>query len=164
MGPAQPDKSFSHRLFEFGVVVKGLHGVLDIAGAAIIYIVSGTTLLRILESATSGELADDPNDFLANFILNHAHITAHGKDFAALYLFVSGIINIIITTGLLLHRKQMFPTAKIILGLFVLYQIYHFTHSHSLFLLGLIVYDCVVIALIYFEYRRRWPESPTAAT
>ena len=165
METTSPDKSLMHRLFEVGVVVKGIHGVVDFIGAAIIYVVSGTTMLRILESVTSGELSDDPNDFLANYILNHAHITAQGKDFAALYLCVSGIINIIIAIGLFLHRKYMFPVAKILLGCFVLYQMYHFVRFHSPWLLILIIYDISVIGLIYLEYRRRWPnEAPTTTT
>ena len=157
------DKSLTHRLFEIGIIIKGLHGLLELAGAIAIYIVSGAMMYHAITVFLFDELSEDPNDFLANFVLNHTHITAQGKDFAALYLLVSGIINIIIAVGLFLHRKHMFPVAKLILAAFVVYQAHIFLKTHSLWLVFFMLYDLVIIALIYFEYRRRWPkESPAS--
>ena len=153
----QADKSLAHRLFEIGVLLKGLHGLSELIGAGIIYVVSGTTMYNILTSFIYEELTEDPNDFLANLFLRHVHITTHGKDFVAFYLLVSAVVNIVIAIGLLMHRKMMFPVAKIILGAFVIYQGYLFLHTHSPWLLALITYDIAIICLIYMEYKRRWP-------
>ena len=164
MEHALSDKSLSHRLFEIGIVVKGLHGLLEFAAAVALYIVSGAMIYHAITVFLFDELSEDPNDFLANFLLLHTHVTTHGKDFAALYLFISGIINIIIAIGLLLHRKNMFPVAKLILAAFVVYQAHLFVKTHSLWLVVFILYDLAIIALIYSEYRRRWPkESPSPA-
>ncbi len=160
---AQTDKSLTHRLFEIGVVVKGIHGLLDLASALALYIVSGAMIYHAFTNLIFDELSEDPNDFLANFLLIHTHVTTQGKDFAVLYLFVSGVINIIIAVGLFLHRKRMFPIAKATLAVFIVYQIHLFLKTHSPWLILFIIYDTCVLALIYFEYRRRWPkESPTA--
>lgn len=155
------ERNLSHRLFEIGVVIKGIHGLIELVGAFSIYFVSGTTIYNIITSIISNELVEDPNDFLANFLLQHVHVTAHGKDFAALYLFISAIVNIVLAAGLLMHRKHMYPAAKALLGGFVIYQLYLFARTHSPWLLILALYDVLIIALIYTEYRRRWPiESP----
>jgi uncharacterized membrane protein len=158
------DTSLPHRLFEIGVVLKGLHGVLELVAAGVIYVVSGTTIYNIVTSVLRQELIEDPNDFLANLLLQHTHVSTAGKDFAALYLFVSAIANIVIMTGLLLHRKGFFPVAHVVIGAFILYQMYLFAQTHSVWLIALIVYDAAIMFLIHGEYRRRWPRASHAAT
>ena len=159
-------RTFSHRLFEVGVIVKGIHGVFEIISAGVVYVISGASITTIVGSILYEELSEDPNDFLANIILQHSpHLTLPQMHFAALYFFVGGIVNIVLATGLLLHRKHMFPVAKMLLGIFVFYQLYLFTRTNSPWLLLLSFYDLLLIWLIFREYRRRWPvESPTAVT
>lgn len=146
-----------HQLFELGVFAKGIHGALEAVGALFIFTTSGTTITHILTNLLSFEISEDPNDYLANLILSHAEVSTAGKDFIALYLLVSACVNIIICTGLLLHRKHMFPVAIALLSAFAVYQLYLFSHTFSPWLIALTLYDGTLAFLIHAEYRRRWP-------
>ncbi|MBI4090435.1 MAG: DUF2127 domain-containing protein [Candidatus Komeilibacteria bacterium] len=144
-----------HRLFRIGVIGKGIHGLIELSGAILLYITSNTTILNIAESLTKGELAEDPNDILANlFLQTTSHVSQQGKDFAALYLFVAAVVNITLSIGLLMNRRRMFPIAIGIVGVFALYEIYLFVRTASPYLPVLILYDCVIIWLVYAEYKR----------
>ncbi|TSC86487.1 MAG: membrane protein [Parcubacteria group bacterium Gr01-1014_8] len=151
-------RSFLHRFFEVAVILKGLHAIAELIGAVIIFFTSGATLSALAISVVSKELVEDPNDVLANVLLsNVSHVTQAGKEFAALYLFISALINLILASGLLMHKKIMFPIASVLLALFALFQLYLYTQTHSLWLIALSAYDCAIIVLVYLEYRRRWP-------
>ena len=151
------DSNAVHRLFRVGVLIKGMHGLIELTGAVLIYLTSGSTLLNIVTSITTNELTEDPNDLLANFLLQTtSHVSQGAKDFAALYLLVSAIVNLLLTAGLLAEKKKAFPAAIGIIALFILYQSYLFIHTHSPWLVVLTLYDCVIIVLIYLEHKRNW--------
>jgi len=41
------------------------------------------------------------------------------------------------------------------IAIFVGYQLYRFSHTHSLVLLGFMCFDLLILYLIWIEYRRR---------
>lgn len=148
-------KAMWHRLFQAGVFVKGGHAVLDLFGAVFIYFTSATTLQNIIGSIVAEELVEDPNDVLVNFILDKtSHIAQATQDFAALYLFVSAIVNLVLVSGLLMRKPKMYPLAIGLTTAFVAYQAYVYLHTFSPWMLVLALYDSVLAFLIYLEYRR----------
>src|SRR5579859_5424885 len=54
------------RAFLIGIVLKGLDGVLEVAGGILLLLVSPGTIDRITGALTQHELSEDPHDFLAN--------------------------------------------------------------------------------------------------
>ena len=153
-----------HRLFRVGVFVKGIHAVIELITAIVLYLVSGTTLSNIITSAANGELFEDPNDFIATVFLQHASaLTGSGKDFATLYLFIGALVNGMLSFGLLAGKRIAFPTALSIMTLFVLYQLYLFARTHSPWLIFFIAFDCIVLWLIYKEYLAHFKHAPTDA-
>jgi uncharacterized membrane protein len=40
-----------------------------------------------------------------------------------------------------------------VLGLFVIYQLYRFSHTHGLGLIALSVFDVIIVVLIWHEWR-----------
>lgn len=135
--------------------MKGLHAVLDIIGALGIYFTSAATIYGLVQSAVAEELVEDPNDILVNFILNRTeHISQATQDFAALYLFVSGIVNLVLVSGLLLRKPRAYPVAIVLTLAFVGYQGYVFVHTFSPWIFTLALYDCVLAGLIYIDYQR----------
>ena len=79
------------------------------------------------------------------------------RHFAALYLLSHGAIKLWLILGLLREKLWYYPTAMVIFGLFIAYQLYRFSFTHSVFLLLITVIDLVVIALTWHEnmYLRR---------
>ncbi len=143
-----------HLLFEAGVIVKGIHALIELVVAFIVYYLGNHALL-IVTRISSGELGEDPKDIVMNFVVQQAHhlVSVHG--FVALYLVISAIINLILVVALLSGRLKAYPVAIGILSVFVMYQAYRIFLTHSLWLTIFTLFDALVIYLIYSEYQRQ---------
>lgn len=143
-----------HRVFEIGIILKGLHAILELVGGVLLYTVSINSINWFLTALSSAELLEDPHDVISNFLLTSAQSLSIGsKSFAAFYLLSHGLIKVVLVAGLLRNKYWAYPASLIVLGLFVVYQVYRFTFTHSLWLVALTVFDLVVIWLIWHEYK-----------
>jgi len=79
-------------------------------------------------------------------------LTADTERFASIYLIAHGVAKLFIAWGLIREKLWAFPTALVVFGLLILYQMYRFSHTHSLTLALLIAVDTVVCYLIWREY------------
>ena len=63
-----------------------------------------------------------------------------------------------LSASLLRHKLWAFPVSLWLIALFLLYEVFRITQTHSLILLGLICVDSVIWWLIKDEWRktRRW--------
>ena len=79
-------------------------------------------------------------------------LTADTERFASTYLIAHGVAKLVIAWGLIREKLWAFPTALVVFGLLILYQMYRVAHTHSLTLALLIAIDIVVCYLIWREY------------
>jgi uncharacterized membrane protein len=111
-------------------------------------------LLGVVATLTQQELAEDPRDMIANYLLHSAqHLSLGTKEFAAIYLLSHGAIKLWLIVGLLREKLWYYPVAMIVFGLFIAYQLYRFSFTHSAFLLLITAIDIAVIILTWHEYR-----------
>lgn len=145
-----------HRLFLIGVFIKGLDGLLELTSGILLLLVSRADLNNVVLNLTAPELAEDPDDLIANF-LRHAvhHLSLNTKYFASIYLLIHGAVKVSLMVGLLRGKLWAYRPALFVLVIFVLYQIYRYSHTHSLALLVFTVLDVLIILLVFFEYRSR---------
>jgi len=64
-----------------------------------------------------------------------------------------GLIKFFLVAGLLARETVGVPTALWFLGIFLRYQLYRFSHTHSLGLFALSAFDIFMVALVWLEYR-----------
>ncbi len=113
-----------------------------------------TYLPRIIAKLTQEELTEDPNDFVATFLVQSANqLSISSELFAAAYLLSHGIIKLFLVSALLRNKLWAYPWSLGVLGVFILYQLYRFAHTHSSWLIALSIFDILVIYLIGKEYR-----------
>ena len=143
-----------HQLFTIGVWVKGLDGILETIGGFLYLSVRRTALSTLVFSLTQKELLEDPDDRIAKG-LRHAfsHLSSDAKLFGSIYLVAHGVVKIFLFAGLLRGKLWSFPTAIAILSVFIGYQVYRLTLHDSVGLLCLTVFDCIIVALIWREYK-----------
>ena len=79
-------------------------------------------------------------------------LTVDTEHFASIYLIAHGVAKLFIAWGLIREKLWAFPTALVVFGLFIVYQLYRFAHTHSITLALLITIDVVVCYLIWREY------------
>jgi uncharacterized membrane protein len=144
-----------HLLFLVGIFFKGLDGTLEFFGGLVFLFLNKSTIAKYTHILLQGELSEDPNDIIANYLINlAAHTSRDTEFFAAIFLLVHGIIKILIVTGLYLRKLWIYPLAEFVLGLFVIYQLYRFSHTFSVLLIFLTIVDIFIIFLIYTEHKR----------
>jgi uncharacterized membrane protein len=144
-----------HLFFDIGVIAKGIDGVLEIVGGALLFLISPMQLDHIVRILTQHELTEDPHDLVANYILHSVQgLSAGAKMFGAIYLLWHGVVKVGLVAALLLRRRWAYPVAIVAFLLFLVYQLYRYSHTYAPELLVLSVLDVVVIVLTWLEYRR----------
>lgn len=147
------DEHRIHLIFEVSLFLKGAFALFEIIGGILAYAVPQAFILGIVSTLTQRELAEDPRDLIANYLLQTAqHFSVGSQRFAAIYLLSHGAIKLWLIVGLLRERLWYYPTALAVFGLFIVYQLYRFSFTHSAFLLFITAIDVVVIALTWHEY------------
>jgi len=55
--------------------------------------------------------------------------------------------------GLLRNKLWAYPASLVVMGLFIIYQLYRFSYTGSFGLIAITALDVVVMVLIWHEYR-----------
>ena len=141
-------------VFEIGLILKGIIALIETITGIAAYFVTQEFLLSIVNALTRGELAEDPRDFIANYLLREVqNFSVSTQHFLAFYLIGHGVVKLWLIIGLLQKKLWYYPAALIIFGGFVLYQLYLYSFTHSALMLAITILDVIVIALTWHEYR-----------
>ena len=144
------------RIFEIGIILKGLDGVLEAIGGVLLFAVTPATIDRLVASLTQHELSEDPNDFIASHLLGYAHgLTGSAVTFAAVYLLVHGVIKIVLVAALLRNQAWAYPWMIGFLLVFIGYQLYRLALSPTFGLAALTIFDALIVWLTWREWRRQ---------
>jgi uncharacterized membrane protein len=137
------------KILEFGILIKAINGIFEISAALLIALVHSSFIYSIVKTVFSHEIAHDPNDLIANSLLNFTQSLSFGtKEFIALYLAIHGIVNLYIFFIVWKQKFRQFPAVIIILLLLIIYQIFRFAHNHSILLFFLTLIDMIIVYLI----------------
>ncbi|MDE2251296.1 MAG: DUF2127 domain-containing protein [Gammaproteobacteria bacterium] len=151
-----------HQIFEVSVLLKGAHALIECLGGIALAFISTSTIAHLVNWLTRDELIEDPRDLVATRLFAWAHhFSVSTKTFYALYLLSHGAVKIFLVVGLLRGKLWSHPASMIVLGLFVLYQLYRFSYTHGAGLIVLTIFDVFVMGLIWHEYRLVRRHLPT---
>jgi uncharacterized membrane protein len=143
-----------HLIFTISLILKGAFALFETLGGILAYFVSRQSLLDFVGAITQDELIEDPKDLIANYLLQSAqHLSLTSQHFIAFYLLSHGVIKLLLIIGLLSRKLWCYPSAIVVFGLFIVYQFYRFSHTHSIWLLVITILDAVVIWLTWHEWK-----------
>ena len=143
-----------HKIFEISVLLKGAHALIECIGGLALYLVSTATINSWVNFLTQEELIQDPGDFIATRLHEFAQsFSVSTKAFYAFYLLSHGLIKLALVLGLLRGKLWSYPASLAVLALFIAYQLYRYSYTHSFGLIVLTIFDTFVIALIWHEYK-----------
>ncbi len=149
--------------YEVGIIIKGIDGLLELAGGALVLILSSSQINGVTRFLTENELQQDPHDFIATHILKLGQHLASGHNiFAAAFLLTHGLVKVVLVTCLLLNKLWAYPWALVVLGLFLIYQAYQLITSPSFGMAFLSVLDAIIIWLVYREWQKVRTNKPPA--
>ncbi len=151
------------RLFQAGVALKGLQGLIEAAGGAVLLVADNAAVRHLIQVVTQVELNHNPREALAAYVLKLGQELSLGtQHFYALYFMAHGLVKLFLVAALLRDRPWSYPAALAMLSLFVLYQFVRLAGDWSWTLALLTGIDLVVIGLIYWQYRTERRERAPA--
>ena len=156
-GPGKPLSPALDRTFKIGLVLKGLDGILELAGGLLLLFLSPHAIARIVRGLTAHELSQDPHDLIARYLLHStSHLSSGIALFGAIYLLSHGAAKIVLVTLVLRDKLWAYPWLIVLLLAFMAYQIYRIAWVHfSIGLTALTVFDAVLVWLTWREYQSK---------
>lgn len=151
----QPKNLFD-KVFEYGILIKGIDGLIEAFTAIALIFVSPRMIQGLVELATHKQLEHNPDAFISNFLIHASHqFTNSGRLFLIVYLAVHAAIKLVSVIGILRNKLWAYPFSLITLGALTLYQLYDIIFGgHSLFVIALTIIDLAILGLIFREYQK----------
>jgi uncharacterized membrane protein len=150
--PRHP-RSILHESFRAGITLKGIDGILEVVGGVLLWFIKPAALSNISFFLFDHELPLDPHDFIATHFFNVSqHLANGGKTFASIYLLSHGLTKALLVTALWFDRLWAYPLTIAVFSAFSVYQVYRFTHTHSIALALITVFDLMIIYLTCEQY------------
>ncbi len=143
----------SHRLFITMIVIKGIEWVVQLFIGGMTLFLSRGALYNLVWPYLQEELLLQ-HHVVINWFLMHTlqWLTISTQHFIAFYFLSHGVIKFFIVYNVLRKNYWVYPFAIFVFSFFTFYQIYLYLHSHSVWMIGLVIIDMIVSWLTYVEY------------
>jgi uncharacterized membrane protein len=143
----------AHRMFEVALLLKGLNGLVELVGGTLTLFIPLRTVNQLVLWLTASEIENDPNDWLANTLIDAAEKLSMGtKEYASFYLLAHGAVKVFLVYSLWREKIWAFPIGLSLIGALVCYSLYRFTHTHAVSLLFFAAIDLIIMWFIWREY------------
>jgi uncharacterized membrane protein len=150
------EESRLHRIFLLTLAIKAADAILELATALALAVVDIEAIQHTAIMLVSKYLVHHPQDRIFAWLADTAaNFSLDAKTFAALYLASHGVVKLFLVVGLWRNQAWAYPVSLVVFAAFIAYQLYRFTFTHSAFLIVLTVFDLIVMALVWHEWRYR---------
>ncbi|HEY5338656.1 MAG TPA: DUF2127 domain-containing protein [Rhizomicrobium sp.] len=144
-------------LFHLGYVVtvtiKGLDGAIETALGLLIAIAGTQRLADVILAFIVPELEQHPGSRMLSAAQHGATKLSHNSGhFAIAYLLIHGLLKAGIAYNLLLEKRWIFIPAFVVLAGFVAFMGFRLSQEWSAWILALMLFDLVTLALVVNEY------------
>ena len=158
---AHSREEFIRKIFDAGIVLKGIDGILEIVGGTALFFIKPHQINTLTRLLTQHELSEDPHDFIATHLVQFVqHVTVKSELFGALYLLSHGAMKIILVLGILKNKLWAYKVGIPFLLLSISYQAFRYFLSYSTGMLLLTLFDIVILWLAWHEYAVVRKEGP----
>jgi uncharacterized membrane protein len=146
-----------HQLFQISVALKGLHGIVEIAGGIALAFFKTDAIVRWLYWRSVGK-----PDWVEHRVTKFASsFSGREHHYYVFFLVSHGILNMALVVGLLREKLWSYPATFAVLTLFIAYQLFRFTHVHDPGLIVFSLLDVIVMGLAWHEYQLVKRHLPT---
>jgi uncharacterized membrane protein len=147
-------EKYIYRLFRTGIILKGVLSATEIFAGIVALFVAPASISNAIIAASQNELVEEPGNFIAAHAITLAQqFSVTPQVFLAVYLLSRGVIKLALVVALLKNQLWAYPASLVVLGLFMIYQIYQIIIGHSALLIALTLFDMIIMWLIWHEYR-----------
>lgn len=158
---------FLEGTFRVTVILKGIDGVLEVIGGALLLFLTPARMNAVVHLLTQHELSEDPHDAVANLLVGWGHhLSGSATLFGAIYLLSHGLVKVVLVWAVLRNKLWAYPWMLAFLVAFIGYQVYRMAVHFTWGMFALTVFDVLIVALTVREWRiqRRVHAEPVAVT
>lgn len=143
-------------IYDLGIIIKGIDGFLELAAGVLLWV--SPSLVHTLLMGIHNEFAEGSTHHIKQYIAQYVghldtQLAAAGLTFLIIFLISHGVVKLALVYALLKKIVQAYPIALVILGLFLVYQVYAFIREPSIGMALFSILDAVIIGLVWREYR-----------
>ncbi len=151
--------------FRAGITLKAIDGVVEIIGGVWLWFITPAAMNSIMKVIVDHELSRDPHDFFARHILHTTEMLRNSNWlFASIYLLSHGAVKVVLVIALWMNALWAYPLTIFVFSGFGAYQMYRYSHTHSMALLLLTIFDVAIIYLTWMEWREQKAERESQLT
>lgn len=139
-------------LFKWSILLKGLISLGEVLVGAMLLLIPAHYIISLVQGigmALSG-YADNP--ITLKIVAELAAFSAGSALFVAFYLLSRGLIKCGLIWALLKNVLWAYPASLLVLGAFLVYQAYEIATKGSIFVIGISLFDIVVMYFIWREW------------
>lgn len=141
-------------LFRVAMLVKGIDGAAELIAAMVLLLVSTATVHRLVADVLARDLLGSAGGLLARHVATITDGFATGnRTFAVVYLALHGVVKLTLVVALLRRWLPAYPVAIVVLGAFVVFELFRAIRTGSILLPVLAALDIAIIVVIVREYR-----------
>ncbi|MEI7425031.1 MAG: DUF2127 domain-containing protein [Candidatus Staskawiczbacteria bacterium] len=149
-------KKIIDKIFESAILIKSVFGIFEILAGTVLATSGKLIEDNIIVSLARQEIIEDPNDFIANHLIDFFNgFLINSHVFATLYLIFHGVINIFLAIALSNKKTWAYHSALTGFGVFIIYQTFKYFHTFSPLLLSLTLLDILIVIAVLLEYKDR---------
>lgn len=142
--------------FRFSISLKGMHALIESITGFALFVMPQRAFNAVAWWVANLDLSWDPHDWIATSLRRSIDsLAGDGRHFAEVYLLSHGLVKLVLVIELLRNRLWAYPLMIVMLSAFIVYQLYRFSLTHSLTMIALTIFDVIVIALTWMEYREQ---------
>lgn len=140
--------------FYGGLSLKAINAFIEIIGGIVMLLINHDWLNTMIKVIALPELREDSSDIIMNYLVtlsqNTPITTMHS---IAVYMLLHGLTKLVAIV--LLWKKKLWAYLPVVgvFGLFIAYECYSYIHSHSPFMLAIIIIDLAIIVVVILEYK-----------
>jgi uncharacterized membrane protein len=151
LGGSLLDKSF-----QAGIAIKGFDGLLECIGGVLIWFIKPSAMNEFFRFIVLLDLPGKYDEKLITHLFHWTQSLANGgREFASVYLITHGLSKALLVAGLWMNKLWAYPLTMVVFAIF--------THTHSIFLVLLTIFDLILIYLTWREYQQKKRERDQSA-
>lgn len=147
--------NFRFDIFRTLTLFKWVFAGLQIIAGDLILLLNQNSISKFIISITQEEILEDSKDWLANYLIKFSsNLSISTLHFIAFYTIIHGVVKFFLLLGIWKRKLFVYPISILVFSLFLIYQIYRYTFTHSFWLIVLSIIDVVYIYLLLKEYSK----------
>jgi uncharacterized membrane protein len=159
LGGSLLDKSF-----QAGIAIKGFDGLIECIGGVLIWFINPNAMNEFFRFVVEHDLPGKYDEKLIAHLFHWTQSLANGgREFASVYLISHGLSKALLVACLWMNKLWAYPLTIVVFAIFCVYQMHRFTHTHSIFLVLLTIFDLILIYLTWREYQQKKRERDQSA-